>query len=119
MGHPYDYNCGCASCCRSERDDELRDEYIARFAPPIAKKLLGAEDFAWGALVDETDGAKAAILQDAGRFFERFHNAPNDDSELARIGAAFYHDLLPYIEAAAKEQAEAEIAAEYDKQEAA
>lgn len=119
MGHPYDYNCGCASCCRSERDDELRDEYIARFAPPIAKKLLGAEDFAWGALVDETEGAKASILQDAGRFFERSHNAHDDPSTLASIGVAFYRDLLPYVEAAAKAQAEAKVAAEYDKQEAA
>jgi hypothetical protein len=110
--HPH---CGCADCCDTEEADERRDEYIARFSAEPAKKLIGAEDFAWGVLVDQPEGAKASILQDAGRFFERFHNAHDDPSTLASIAVAFYRELLPYVEAAAKEQAETEVAAEYDR----
>ncbi len=116
--HNYHPGCGCSDCCDSEADDERREEYIAEFAPAIAKRLVGAEDFAWDVLVDEPDGAKASILQDVGRFFERFHKA-NDDHTLACIAGDLYRDLLPYVEAAAKEQAETEVAAEYDRSMAA
>lgn len=102
-----------------DRADELRDEYITEHAAPIAKALIGSEDFAWGVLVDQPRGAAASILQDAGRFFERMHNAPDDPSSLASHAVALYRDLLPYIEAAAKEQAEEQVAAEYDRSEAA
>lgn len=112
--HNYHPSCGCSDCCDTEADDERRDEYIAEFAAPVAAKLVGSEDFAWGVLVDESRDAKDSILQDVGRFFERFHNA-NDPHELAAIGADLWRELQPYIEAAAKEQAESEVAAEYDR----
>ena len=117
--HPYSYACGCAQCCRTERDDERREEYIERFTPEEAKKLIGSEDFARDAFSDLPENQRGAILNDAARFFERFHNAHDDPSTLASIGVSLYRDLLPYVEAAATEQAEAKVAAEYDKQEAA
>lgn len=117
--HNYIPSCGCAACDRTERADELRDEYITEHAPPIAKRLVGSEDFASNALAGETEGARDSILRDAGRFFERMHNAPDDPSALASHAVAFYRELLPYVEAAAKEQAEAQVATEYDRPEAA
>jgi hypothetical protein len=118
-GHNCHPHCGCAFCCDSEAADERRDEYIAEFSPAVAKRLVGSEDFARDTFSDLPEAAQGSILNDAARFFERFHNAKDDPSTRASIGVSFYRELLPYVEAAAKEQAETEVAAEYDRQEAA
>lgn len=99
-----------------DEDDEARQEWIDDHARLIAADLLKDEAFVMDAL--ESDEGQTAILRDAGRFFARFR-ATDDASEMASIAFAFYRDLLPYVEAAAKEQAETEVAAEYDRQEAA
>jgi hypothetical protein len=119
MSHNYHPHCGCSGCCDVELADERRAEYIDQFAPPIAAKLIGSEDFAWGVLVDLSPEQKNWVLQDVGRFFERFHNAPDTPHDLAALAVSLHRELLPIIEAAATEQAEEEIAAEYDKEEAA
>jgi len=102
-----------------ELADERRDEYIADSSPAVAKKLIGSENFARDTFSDLPVAAQGSILNDAARFFERFHNAHDDPSTLASIGVAFYRELLPYVEAAAKERAETEVAAEYDRSMAA
>lgn len=83
--------------------EEARDEWIDEHADLIANDLLKDEDFVREALADETEGAQAAILQDVGRFFARFH-ATNDERELLAIAVALYREVKPYVEAAAKER---------------
>lgn len=118
MSHNYHPQCGCASCCRTEEQEEARDEYIEDFAPAAAEKILGRECFAEGALNDLSDEVLAAFATDLGMFFERFHNATTAADEAA-AGYDLYHALKPYIETAALEQAREEVAAEYDRAEAA
>jgi len=104
----------------AEAAEEQRAEYIADFAPPIAANLVGSEDFAWGVLVDLSDDAKRSVLQDVGRFFERYHALDEIDVHGAmEIARDLYCELKPQIEAAAMEQAETEVAAEYDRSKAA
>ena len=118
MSHNYHQACGCAACSRTEEQEEARDEYIEDFAPVTAEKILGRECFAEGALNDLSNDVLAAFATDLGMFFERFHNAPTFAAE-ADAGYYLYHALKPYIEAAALEQAREEVAAEYDRAEAA
>jgi len=104
----------------AEEAEEQRAEYIAEYAPAIADKLVGSEDFAWGVLVDLSDDAKHSVLQDVGRFFERYHALEEFDTRGAMVVARdLYNYLLPTLQAAALEQAETEVAAEYDRREAA
>lgn len=104
----------------AEEAEEQRAEYIAEYAPAIADKLVGSEDFAWGVLVDLGDDAKRSVLQDVGRFFERYHALDDDDTQGAMVVARdLYCELNLQIEAAAMEQAETEVATEYDRRKAA
>lgn len=103
---------------RAEEADERREEYIEDFAPVEAEKILGRECFAEGALNDLSNDVLAAFATDLGMFFERFHNATTAADEAA-AGYDLYHALRPYIETAALEQAREEVAAEYDRAEAA
>lgn len=122
MTHAYHPACGCSACCDEELADERRGEYIEDFAPAVAKKLVGSEDFAADKLTDLASNPDVVrwILRDAGVFFERFHNTPEERAAaLLGIAGQLYRDLLPYIEAAAMEQAEMEVAAEYDQADAA
>lgn len=104
---------------RAEEADERRDEYIAEFSPAVAKQLVGSDDFAWSVLVGLSDEAKNSVLQDVGRFFTAFQNSHDSPDALAAIGCALWRDLKPHIEAAATEQAEEKIAADWDRSEAA
>lgn len=97
---------------------ERRDQYIADFAPAVAARILTDEDDCWGYAVDLSADAQADVMQEAGKFFARFHAAKDNDA-MAQAGHALYRLLLPYMEAAAKEQAESEVAAEYDRSMAA
>lgn len=101
---------------RREDAEERRAEYIEDFAPAIAEKLLASEDFAWGVLVDLGDAAIRSVLQDVGRFFERYHALQNDNTEGAMVIARdLYLNLMPNLEAAADEQAREQVAADYDR----
>lgn len=81
--------------------EEAREEWIDEYADLIAEGLLKDEDFVMEALADEQPGGQEAILRDAGRFFARFH-ATNDERELLAIAVAFYREVKPYVDAAAK-----------------
>ena len=116
--HAYHPACGCSACCDDELADERRDDYIAQFSAPIAKRLLLDDDACWGYLTDLSEDAQRGVLEDAGRFFARFHEAQTDEA-MAQAGYTLYRSLLPYMEAAAKAQAESEVAADYDRMEAA
>lgn len=118
MPHAYHPACGCSACCDEELADERRDEYIDEYAPREALKLLGRESFAEGALNDLSDDVLAAFATDLGTFFERFHNEETD-AGMAAAGYDLYRRLKPYVEAAALEQAREDVAAEYDRLEAA
>ena len=118
MSHNYHPHCGCDACGRTEEQEEARDEYIADFTPVTAEKILGRECFAEGALNDLSNDVLAAFATDLGMFFERFHNATTAADEAA-AGYDLYHALRPYIEAAALDLAREEVAAEYDRAEAA
>lgn len=118
MSHNYHSQCGCASCCRTEEQEEARDEYIEEYAPREALKLLGREGFAEGALNDLSADQLAEFATDLGTFFERFHN-DKTDAGMAAAGYDLYRRLKPHIEAAALEQAREDVAAEYDRLEAA
>ena len=118
MGHNYHQACGCAACSRTEEQEEARDEYIEDYAPREALKLLGRESFAEGALNDLGYDQLAAFATDLGTFFERFHNEETD-AGMAAAGYDLYRRLKPYVEAAALEQAREDVAAEYDRLEAA
>lgn len=99
--------------------EEAREEWIDEHADLIAKDLLKDEDFVREALADETEGAQAAILQDVGRFFARFHAAPDDPSALASLAVAFYREVKPYVEAAAKARGRDEATKTLNSMEAA
>lgn len=92
---------------RADEADERREEYIEDFAPVEAKKILGRECFAEGALNDLSNDVLAAFATDLGMFFERFHNATTAADEAA-AGYDLYHALRPYIETAALEQSAAD-----------
>lgn len=114
MSHNYHRMCGCGACCEIEEAGERRDEYIDEFAPDIAEKLVGEEDFAWLAMQEVNPDAIPSVMRDVGVFFERFHNADNGPNELA-AARTLYADLKPYVEAYADEQARKKVAAQYDK----
>lgn len=118
MGHKYHPHCGCSQCDRTEEADEARDEYTQEFAPAAAAKLMVEDDFAWGALADQSPDVLLYIAKAAGEFFTRYRAAQTPQAE-AQAGYPLYRELLPYIEAAAKEQAETETAALYDQADAA
>lgn len=118
MSHNYHQACGCAACSRTEEQEEARDEYIEEYAPREALKLLGREGFAEGALNDLSYDQLAGFATDLGTFFERFHNEETD-AGMAAAGYDLYRRLKPYVEAAALEQAREDVAAEYDRLEAA
>ena len=118
MSHNYHQACGCAACSRTEEQEEARDEYIEDYAPREALKLLGRESFAEGALNDLSSEVLAGFATDLGTFFERFHNATTRADEAA-AGYDLYRALKPHIEAAALDQAREDVAAEYDRLEAA
>lgn len=111
--HNFDRQCGCAQCDRSEEADEAREEWIADKSPARAKALLSEPDFAWTAIGDLSRDVQCGFAEDLGAFFEAYH-AGNTDTELARAGHALYRTLKPYVEAAAAEQAQTEVAAEWD-----
>jgi hypothetical protein len=98
--------------------EEARDEWIDEHADLIANGLLKNEDFVREALADETEGAQAAILQDVGRFFARFH-ATNDERELLAIAVALYREVKPYVDAAAKARGRDEATKTLNSMEAA
>ena len=118
MSHPYSYHCGCASCDRTEEADERRDEYIEDFAPTVAKSIVGRDDVQERAINGLGDNDKDTILADAFRFFGQFH-AAETDAGMADAGYALYRMIKPYIEGAALEVAREEVAAEYDRKDAA
>jgi hypothetical protein len=94
--------------------EEAREEWIDEYADLIAEDLLKDEDFVIEALSDEQPDGQEAILRDVGRFFARFHAAPDDPSALASLAVAFYREVKPYVDAAAKERARDEAAKVYD-----
>ena len=98
--------------------EEAREEWIDEYADLIANGLLKDEDFVREALADETEGAQAAILQDVGRFFARFH-ATNDERELLAIAVALYREVKPYVDAAAKARGRDEATKTLNSMEAA
>lgn len=94
--------------------DEARTEWIDGHAALISRDLLKNEDFVMEALADEQPGGQEAILRDVGRFFARFQAAPDDPSVLASLAVAFWREVKPYAEAAAKERAIAEATKAHD-----
>lgn len=98
---------------REDEAAERRDEWIAKHAPARAKALLSEPDFAWTAIGDLSRDVQCGFAEDLGRFFEAYHAAETAAYE-AQAGYALYRTLKPYVEAAAKEQAETEVAAQYD-----
>lgn len=117
MSHNYHPHCGCASCDRTEEQEEARDEYIEDLAPRVAEKIVGRESFAEGALNDLSKDTLAEFATELGTFFEQFHNAKDSAGEAA-AGYALYRRLKPHVEAAALDLAKQEVAAEYDRAEA-
>lgn len=98
---------------REDEAAERRDEWIADHTPARAKALLSEPDFAWTAIGGLSRDVLAGMAEDMGRFFERYHRAESSNDE-ASAGYHFYRTLKPYIEAAATEQAQTEVAAQYD-----
>ena len=99
-----------------DREDEAwdrREEWIADHAPARAKALLSEPDFAWTAIGELSRDVLADMAFDLGMFFERYHAAQTDTGE-AEAGKPLYDTLLPYVEAAADEQAKTDVAAQYD-----
>lgn len=99
-----------------DREDEAwerREQWIADHAPARAKALLSEPDFAWTAIGDLSRDVQCGFAEDLGRFFDRYH-AGDTHPQLADAGYSLYRTLKPYVEAAALEQAQTEVAAQYD-----
>ena len=119
-GHNYHPMCGCDACCRedeaAEREQERREEYIAKFAD--AAKLLADEDACEEYAADLSEDAARDVMREAGKFFARYHSGKDTTAE-AEAGFALYRALRPYMVAAAKEQAATEAADDYGRKVAA
>ena len=103
---------------QDEQDaEEAREERIDAEAAVIAKRLVLEEEFCGEALIELGWEPMSAILRDVGTFAARFEAADTDRS-MAEAGYTLWRYLRPYIEAAAKYQAESDARTEIERQDA-
>lgn len=87
--------------------DEQREAAIDAMVPEIAAHLESDSDFCEMAMSELCCDPVDEIVKACGSFFARYNAAETERGE-AEAGYALYRLVKPYIEAAAKDQAESD-----------